>query len=409
MNNTDKQQDLKKVEDIISQCDRCGLCLTVCPLFGAKDVESSSARGKNNVVRGMLQGIIKPGADVLDVINFCLLCRTCVDNCPSKVKTDEAMIAVRQYFADRNGSPGAKYKALGGLMKNRTLVKFSAGALKVLRKVGLNSLVPHGMAPGEFTRQQYLASFAGPAILSGGSAAPSPVKLSGATKVAYFRGCGMHMMFPDAERESIHILSSLTDLKVADNVCCGLPHLAHGMKADFLAMAKENMALFEKADVIVSDCASCSGTLKHIAAYFADDPDWKDRAAAFSRKIMDFSEYLCQVGYQPRHRVDAKLTFHEPCHLGRGQGIKKQPRQLLKAAGTFIEMEGANVCCGGAGSFHVDYPDVAAAILDKKRMNIEKSGAHIVVSECPTCLIQLNKAAALSGDKFKVMHISQVI
>ena len=175
MNNTEKQQDLKKVEDIISQCDRCGLCLTVCPLFGAKDVESSSARGKNNVVRGMLQGIIKPGADVLDVINFCLLCRTCVDNCPSKVKTDEAMIAVRQYFADRNGGPGAKYKALGGLMKNRTLVKFSAGALKVLRKVGLNSLVPHGMAPGEFTRLQYLASFAGPAILSVGSAAPSPV------------------------------------------------------------------------------------------------------------------------------------------------------------------------------------------------------------------------------------------
>jgi len=95
--------------------------------------------------------------------------------------------------------------------------------------------------------------------------------------------------------------------------------------------------------------------------------------------------------------------------LGRGQGIKNQPRQLLKAAGDFIEMTGSDTCCGGAGSFHIDYPDIATSILDKKRLNIENSGAHIVVSECPTCLVQLNKAAVQSGGKFKVMHISQVL
>ncbi|MEN6411333.1 MAG: (Fe-S)-binding protein [Veillonellales bacterium] len=409
MKNTDKQEQyLKKAGEIVSQCDRCGACLPVCPLFGAKDIEFSSARGKNNVARGILQGVIQPTPAAMAVLNFCLLCRTCVDNCPSKVQTDEAMIALRQYFAEKNGTPGAKYKALGNLMKNRTLVKFSAGALKVLRKTGLNSLVPHGMAPGEFTRKEYLASFAGPAALSG-SVPSSPVQLAKKAKAAYFRGCGMHMMFPDAEKESIAILRSVTDLQLVDNVCCGLPHLAHGLRGDFLAMAKKNIALFEKADVIVSDCASCSGTLKHIGAYFADDPEWKDRAAAFSQKVMDFSEYLTHIGYTPRHRVAAKLTFHEPCHLGRGQGVKKQPRELLKAAGDYIEMKDANVCCGGAGSFHMDYPEVAAAILDKKRINIENSGAQIVVTECPTCLVQLNKAAANSGGKFKVMHISQVI
>jgi glycolate oxidase iron-sulfur subunit len=409
MKNTDTQQQyIKTVTNIVNQCDRCGTCLTVCPLFGAKDIESSSARGKNNIARGMIQGVVKSSPEVLKVINFCLLCRTCVDNCPNKVKTDEAMLAIRQYFADKDGSPGAKYKALGGLMKNRTLVKLSAGTLKVLRKIGINSLVPHGMAPNEFTRKQYLASFAGPAAL-GGSVAVSPIKLSDKTKVAYFKGCGMHMLFPDAVEETLTILHTVTELQLIDNLCCGLPHLAHGQRSDFLDMAKKNISLFEKADVIVSDCASCSGTLKHMAAYFADDPVWQERAAAFSRKIMGLSEYLVHVGYQPRHRSEAKLTFHEPCHLGRGQGIRNQPRQLLKAAGNFIEMEGANICCGGAGSFHIDYPDIAKSILEKKQHNIENSGAQIVVSECPTCLVQLNKAAAQSGGKFKVMHISQVI
>lgn len=409
MKNSDRQQHyLDKVKNIVSQCDRCGTCLTVCPLFGAKDIESSGARGKNNVARAMLQGVIEPGAGVLDVVNFCLLCRTCVDNCPSKVKTDEAMIAIRQYFADKAGGPAAKYRALGGLMKNRTLVKLSAGTLKVVRKMGMNGIVPHGMAPREFTRKQYLASFAGPAAL-GGAVPASPAVLSGTTKVAYFTGCGMRMMFPDAVRETLNILQTLTEPQLVDNLCCGLPHLAHGLRTDFMEMAKENISLFEKADVIVSDCASCSGTLKHIAAYFAGDPVWQDKAAAFSRKIMGLSEYLFNAGYQPRHRVEAKLTFHEPCHLGRGQDIKNQPRQLLKAAGNFVEMAGADTCCGGAGSFHIDYPDVADAILEKKRLNIESSGAQIVVSECPTCLVQLSKAAVRSGGKFKVMHISQVL
>lgn len=408
MQKGDTEQHLKEVADIVSQCDRCGSCLAVCPLFEAKDIESSSARGKNNIAKGLIQGVVKPSSEVFNMINFCLLCRTCVDNCPSKVKTDDAMIALRQYFANKNGSPGAKYKAIGSLMKNRKLVKLSAGAFNVLRKIGINKFIPHGMIPSEFTRKQYLASFAGPAVL-GSFVKNSPLELSAKSKVAYFKGCGMSMMFPDAVEGTLAILRTITEPLLINNMCCGLPHLAHGLRTDFLEMGKTNILLFQEADVIVSDCASCSGTLKHIAAYFKDDPLWKERAAVFSGKIMGLSEYLVHVGYKPQQHVSAKLTFHEPCHLGRGQGIKKQPRELLKETGNFIEMIGSDTCCGGAGSFHIDYPDVARSILDKKRCNIENSGAQIVVSECPTCLVQLNKAAEQSGGKFKVMHISQVI
>lgn len=408
MNKTADQDLLGEAQRIVSQCDRCGSCRTVCPLFGAKNIEGSSARGKNNIARALAMGGLEPTPDVMAAVDFCLLCRACVDNCPSKVQTDEAMIAVRQYLANKNGGVGVKYRLLGGVMKRRPLVKMAASALGVMRKMGINKLVPFGMAPGEYSREQFLSAYAGPAAL--GTAVPaSTTTVSANSKVAYFYGCGMRMMFPEAAEQTVNIMKSITNPQMVDNVCCGLPHLAHGQRADFLELAKENIRLYEDADVVVTDCASCSSTLKHIAGYFANDAEWKDRAAAFSKKVMGLTEYLAKAGYKPRQRVDAKITFHEPCHLGRGQGIKKQPRELLKAASNYVEMAGADTCCGGAGSFHIDYPEISNSVLDKKKQNIENSGAEIVVTECPICLAQMNKAAERSGGKFRALHISQVL
>jgi glycolate oxidase iron-sulfur subunit len=235
------------------------------------------------------------------------------------------------------------------------------------------------------------------------------VKITAATKVAYFHGCGMRMLFPAAAAETLAILGTTTRVMRKDNVCCGLPHLAHGMRDEFLALARKNIRLYGDADLVVSDCASCGGTLKHIADWFAADPEWKDRAAAFSGKVMDLTEYLVKAGYRPRRKVDAAFTYHDPCHLARGQGIRQEPRDLLRATGRFVEMEEADTCCSGAGSFHVDYPGIAEKILAKKRANIERTGAAVVVTGCPGCLIQLSKAAKASDGKFKTMHISQVI
>ena len=399
---------LRNAKDIVSRCDRCGACLPVCPLFGAKDIEASSARGKNSIARVLAEGGIEPGSDVLAAVNFCLLCRACVDNCPSKVKTDEAMIDVRQYLLERTGGMNLKYRVLGGLLKSRGLVKLAAGTLALLRSLGLGSVFPHGMAPEEYTRAQFLTAFAGPAAL--GQAAPaSNVAVTAGTKVAYFHGCGMRMMFPAAAAGTLEILGRTTRVMRKDNVCCGLPHLAHGLRSEFLALARKNIRLYEDTDLIVSDCASCGGTLKHIASWFAGDPEWKERAEVFSGKVMDLAEYLVKVGYTPRRRVDALITYHDPCHLVRGQGIRREPRDLLKATGRFVEMDDADVCCGGAGSFHIDYPGIAAKILAKKRANIERTGAAVVVTGCPGCLIQMTKAATAGGGRFKAMHISQVI
>ncbi|SDF51311.1 (Fe-S)-binding protein [Sporomusa acidovorans] len=406
-----KSNDAKLLEQAgrkVSQCQRCGTCLTVCPLYAIDDVEKVSPRGKSMLARGLDQGGVEPTEEVLRAVDFCLLCGACSANCPNKVRTDDTVIDVREYLMQQNGGPGLKYKTMGNMLKSRGMVSLATGAMKVLRGLGLGGIVPNGMLPDQYTREQFLAAFAGPRVF-GQAAEPSKLKISKEMQVAYFKGCTMKMIFPEVVKDTLKILEGITTPLVMENVCCGLPHLAHGLRNEFLELAKKNIELYAEADIVVTDCASCGSTLKHMVEYFADDPHWQSRAAAFSRKVIDITEYLVGVGYSPRQKLTATLTYHDPCHLVRGQGIKKQPRQLLQAAGNFVDMKAADTCCGGAGSFHMDYPEVSTRILANKQRNIEQTGADVVVTGCPVCLIQLNKAAKSSGGKFKAMHICQVI
>jgi glycolate oxidase iron-sulfur subunit len=408
MDNGRERNLLRHAADMVQHCDRCGACLAVCPLFEAKGIEATSARGKNSILIALAEGELEPAKAVLKAVDFCLLCRACVEVCPANVPTDEAMIDVRQHLSDRFGGASLEYRIVGNILKHPWIVKVAAFLLLLLRRSGLNHLVPYGMAPDEYTRARFLNSFAGPAAI-GGKAPLSDKTIAADTKVAYFHGCGRDMLFPEAASESREIIGTTAPLSEKRNVCCGLPHLAHGRREDFLSLAKTNIAVFEEADIVVTDCASCGSTLKNYRFYFSDDPVMGKRAEAFSRKVMDLTEYLVKAGYKPRQRTNAVLTYHDPCHLARGQGITREPRELLKEAGDFVEMKGADVCCGGAGSFHVDYPEAAQHILKRKQKNIEESVASLVVTDCPGCLIQLAKAAKASGGKFRAVHISQVI
>ena len=126
-------EKLTAAQKLVSQCDRCGTCLTVCPLFGSKDIESSAARGKNSILRALASGGLEPTKDVKAALDFCLLCQRCVVNCPAKVQTDEAMILARQYLADNAGGASLKYRLVGGFMGSPLLVKLGAFGLSVMR------------------------------------------------------------------------------------------------------------------------------------------------------------------------------------------------------------------------------------------------------------------------------------
>jgi glycolate oxidase iron-sulfur subunit len=399
------ETDFDRIKELVNNCDRCGTCLTVCPLYAVKPWEASAARGKNSIARVVAEEALAIDDAVVKAMNYCLLCKACTANCPSKIKTDEAMILVREHIAKKCGI-AVSHKAIAFLMGSRLCVDLAAKAMAVMKLFRLDKLLA-GIMPREFARSQFQRMLAGPAILEG-SAERMPEKAVTGKRIAYFKGCAMKMMFPDAAASSLKLLQQTADVTVPESDCCGMPHLAHGMREQAMLLAKSNIDRFGDFDLIVTDCASCGSMLKEYGHLFREDAKWKDKAAAFSRKVRGLSEYLHASGYSPHHKKDVVITYHDPCHLVRGQGIKKQPRELLKAAGKYVEMPNADVCCGGAGTFQIDFPEESQKILQKKFAGVRQTKAQILVTECPACLIQMAKINT-TDEKFKVMHISQVL
>ncbi len=286
---------LVQAKDLVDRCDRCGTCLPVCPLFKVLDLERASARGRNTIARGLAEGCLAPDRPTRAAVEFCLLCRACTDICPNHVPTDEAMTRVRQFYADEAGGPSSRYRLIGGLLRSRRLLRLGASALGLIRRFRLGTWVPGRLLPREFPRDQYLAALAGPAVLAGRAPAPAVSPAPG-SRVAYFQGCGMRLLFPDASRSTLNLLERYSRVAIKDNGCCGLPHLAHGMGDTFLELARSHIELYADADIVVTDCASCGSALKHLASHFETDLQWQGPAAAFSAKVMDLTEYPGTAG-----------------------------------------------------------------------------------------------------------------
>ena len=357
---------LQEIHEIASKCDRCGNCLLVCPVFTVNNKEACSARGMVNAARALVKGGIAPETDILEAVDYCLLCGACIDVCASKVKVPEVMLKVRQHLAHLSNKPYEYTEA---------------------EKQKMNQAFE--------TLCERTAEIDAPEAAGNG-------------KVAYFFGCQARLDAIDTAVATVKLLNRVAEVELVNNECCGLPALTRGRVEEFIEDIKQNIQLFEGYDTIVSDCACCSDTLKKAASYLANDPEWCEKGQAFSKKVLSLSEYLTKIGYEPQAHAE-KVTYHDPCHLGRNQGIKKEPRELLKNASDYVEMPGADICCGGPCFFPCDYPETSDALLDKKSLNIEKSGATVVTTECYNCLKQLKKAAEKSGGKFRAVHISEII
>ena len=356
---------LQEIHEIASKCDRCGSCLLVCPVYSVNSKEACGARGMVNAARALTKGDIAPEEAILESVDYCLLCGACIDVCASKVDVPQVMLKVRQQLVHLSEKP---------------------------------------YAYSEAEKAQFEQAFADLCAHNAGLEKP---ELPHERKVSYFFGCQSRLGPIEPVVNTLRVLHTVADVELVNNECCGLPALTRGRIDEFVEAIKQNIQLYEAAETIGSDCACCTDTLKKAATYLADDPEWCKQAQAFSQKVVSLSEYLAKAGYQPPAQAE-KITYHDPCHLGRMQGVKKAPRDLLAATGNYVELPAADACCGGPCFFPADYPDTAAALLAKKQANIEKSGAAVVVTECYHCLAQLQKAAANSG-KFRAAHISEML
>jgi len=159
--------------------------------------------------------------------------------------------------------------------------------------------------------------------------------------------------------------------------------------------------------VIVTDCATCGSTLKEYDQLLAEDPAWAERAAAFSRKVRDVNEFLMEIPLnKPAGRLEARVTYHDPCHLRRAQGVWEQPRALMQMIEgvEFIELPEADWCCGSAGTQLITHPQTSLKVLARKMNNLQTTEAQVVASGCPGCQMQLNVGIRQRGLRVEVVH-----
>jgi glycolate oxidase iron-sulfur subunit len=233
--------------------------------------------------------------------------------------------------------------------------------------------------------------------------------------VAFFPGCAFEFFFADFGKNIVLALAQagFEVVNPSGLTCCGLAVQSAGDLVTAGEMAGRNMKALSGFDHIVTGCATCGSTLKNYENWLPLDPPPHPISRDFSSKVKDFSEFLVGQGFKPKAatRLPARVTYHDPCHLKWHQGIQESPRQLLTAIDgvDFVEMEGADSCCGLGGSFGITHRDESLAIQDRKMKSIAKTNADAVVTSCPGCLIQLTDGARRHQLPVKVMHISQFV
>ena len=234
-------------------------------------------------------------------------------------------------------------------------------------------------------------------------------------RVAYFVGCGVNHLLPEIGEATVNLLEvSGYGVSVSRSYCCGLPSYANGDLDTARRLARGNLRLFKNKNVasVVTDCASCSSFLKGYTELLADDPAFGPLAAKFSGKVLDITEFLAGVSPEPQAaQLPITVTYHDPCHASRYQGLRAEPRKILRSIPglMFVEMQEADWCCGGAGTYGVKHPDLSDRILGRKMENVARTGAEFLVTSCPSCILQLSYGLRRHNLPMKVLHLSQVL
>jgi glycolate oxidase iron-sulfur subunit len=238
----------------------------------------------------------------------------------------------------------------------------------------------------------------------------------GTLRIGYFVGCGMDIMCPEAAAAVVAVLRKMArTVEVLDNCCCGLPPMTYGDQPAAQALAERNLRLFEagRFDVLVTDCSSCAAFLKSYPALFAEDDSRRQAAAGQAARVRDLVEMLPQCDIRGRAGNSEKIvaTYHDPCHASRGQGLVRQPREILRSLPgiEFRELPEADWCCGGAGSYALAHYDLASRVLDRKMDNLQRTGAALLVTSCPACIIHLRHGVQRRALPVRVCHIAELV
>ncbi len=398
-------------------CVRCGLCLPACPTYLETMTETSGPRGRISLIKAVDEGeldLLSPG--FVEQMSECLDCRACQAVCPSAVPYGPMLEEMRARI-ERASAPSRSASArttrhilLQWLFAKPSRLRGAASLLRFAQRTGLTALASLvGLRDSVRLAPQISDRFFAPE--------DQQYAVSRAAGTAMLHtGCVMQVAFANVHEATVRMLNRahLSVVVPRAQGCCGALAIHAGDPEFARELARVNIAAYERsgADVYVVNAAGCGSALKEYGAWLDDDPAWRERAQAFSSRVRDITEVLDAMELSsPRGRIDARVTYQEPCHLVHAQRVSAAPRRLLeKIPGLeLVEMNESAVCCGSAGIYNLTEPDMAQRLQARKVGNIEATGATIVATANPGCAMQVAAGLRAAGIPATVKHIVELL
>jgi glycolate oxidase iron-sulfur subunit len=390
--------------ELIGDCVHCGFCLPTCPTYVLWGEEMDSPRGRIQLMLQHEQG--EPLSPTMaGHFDACLGCMACVTACPSGVQYDKLITQTRTMVEQVRPPAGRALRAaVFALFPYHRRLRLAKAPLTVYRRLGLpwKRHLPATL--------RTLVDLAPPARRTVALPPFLPALGPRRARVGMLTGCVQHAFFPSVNAATARVLAAEgCDVVIPEaQGCCGALSLHSGRRAEAARFAGGILDAFAGVDALVVNAAGCGSALKEIAELRPDDP----RAAALAPRVRDLSEFLAELGpVAPRHPVPLVAAYHDACHLAHAQGVRTQPRDLLRAIPglTLREIPDPEICCGSAGIWNVLNPGPAADLGDRKARDVLSTGASLLVTANPGCLMQIAAAVERAGATIRLAHTAELL
>jgi glycolate oxidase iron-sulfur subunit len=400
---------------LVDACVHCGFCLPTCPTYLLWGEEMDSPRGRIYLMKAALEGRAAMTPSFVRHFDSCLGCMACVTACPSGVQYGPLIERTRAQIERRypRGVWDRAFRALlfallpypGRLRIALAPLALVGGLLKSLPlPFRLRSLI--ALAPPVSWRS-----------LTTSVAEETPAAGPARLKVGLLTGCVQRLAFPRVNQATINVLAAEGCTVAAPGAqgCCGALPLHAGRIEQARALARDNIAVFERAGVdrIVVNAAGCGSCMKEYGELFADDPAWAERARVFSARVRDVSEVLVELGesHAPRHPIRARVVYHDACHLAHTQGVRAEPRALLAAIPGMqvVTPAESEICCGSAGIYNLVEPEAAADLGARKARHIAALEPDVIATANPGCILQIAAAGRRLGFTWRIVHPIELV
>jgi glycolate oxidase iron-sulfur subunit len=407
---------------LLKECVHCGLCLDYCPTYRVMGHEADSPRGRIYQIRQVYEGKVSAeDPNFREHIYACLDCRACQTACPSGVQYGVIIEAARAVAEPVNPSEKRIGRAvLGTVFTRKPLLEAAGIGLRLYQRSGLQRLLRRsGVVRLLPERLREMEAMLGPT--QGGVrrwVAPqvTPARGAVAYRVGFIEGCIMPQMFGDTNAATVRVLAAngCVVYSPPKQGCCGALQMHTGDRTTARDLARRNVDAFEPLglDAIIINAAGCGSTLKEYGHLLEDDPAYAERARAFASRVKDVSEFLASMELvPPTVPVPMRVTSPDACHLVHGQGIRLQPRKILRQIPglELVEMKDSDVCCGSAGIYNLTHPEVSVELLEQKMDHLLATGVRAVVAPNPGCTMQLAYGARRRGVDLQLFHVVDLL